>query len=345
MKIDYFETEKAVGKIIFHDITRIVKGETKEARFKKGHRITAKDVPVLLDMGKKHIYSIELEPGDIHEDEAGEKIARLLAGSGLELRGPSEGRINLIASRRGLLKIDVPTIDALNRLPDLVVSTFHTNSPVDRGENVVGVKVIPLVVQEESIHAVEEIVPPGRPAVNVLPYQKINLGVIITGSEVKEGRIKDGFASVVRGKTRYYGLEDPPLLYVEDKAEKIAAAIRQLIDGGSRLLVVTGGMSVDPDDVTPAGIRLTGAETVKYGAPVLPGAMFMLAYRGDIPIIGLPACALFYRATVFDVILPRILAGERLTAGDISKLGHGGLCRGCSSCRFPHCSFGKGGYC
>ncbi len=343
MKISYFETEKSIGKIICHDITKIEKGSFKGARFKKGHRITAEDVPVLLDLGKKHIYSIELEPGDLHEDDAGEKIARLLAGSGLQLEGPAEGRINLVSLQRGLLKVDIEQINALNNLPDVIASTIHTNSPVTQGEKVAGVKVIPLVVSKETIRQVEQVCPPGYPPVNVLPYHKINLGVIITGYEVKHGRIKDGFAPVIKEKAAYYGLDDPPLLYVEDDASQIAACIKQLIDQGCQIVIVTGGMSVDPDDVTPTGIKLAGAGLVKYGAPVLPGAMFMLSYLGEIPVIGLPACAMYFRTTVLDVLLPRILVGEKITARHIAELGHGGLCRGCSSCRFPNCSFGKGG--
>ncbi len=343
MKISNYKTEESIGKIICHDITKIEKGTFKGPRFKKGHRITAEDVPVLLDLGKRHIYSIELEPGDLHEDEAGEKIARMLAGSGLQLEGPSEGRINLVSLQRGLLKIDVEQINALNSLPEVVVSTIHTNSPVDKGEKVAGVKVIPLVVSDHTIRQVEQICSPGCYPLSVLQYYKISLGVIITGHEIKNGRIKDGFAPVIKGKAAYFGLDDPHLLYVDDDAPRIAAAINKLLEKGCRMVIVTGGMSVDPDDVTPTGIKLSGAELVKYGAPVLPGAMFMLSYLGEIPVIGLPACAMYFRTTILDVLLPRILTGEKITARHISKLGHGGLCRGCSPCRFPNCSFGKGG--
>ncbi len=343
MKINYLETEKSVGKIICHDITKIEKGTFKGARFKKGHRITEEDVSVLLDLGKKHIYSITLEPGDLHEDEAGEKIARLIAGSGLKLEGPSEGRINLVSLKRGVLKIDVEKLNALNALPEVVVSTIHTGSPVDRGELVAGVKVIPLVVSEETLRQVEQVCSPKNSVLSVRPYQKIKLGVIITGYEIKHGRIKDGFAPVIKEKAAYYGLDAPSLLYVDDNASQIAACIKQLTDQGCRVIIVTGGMSVDPDDVTPTGIRLAGALLVKYGAPVLPGAMFMLSYLDEAPVIGLPACAMYFRTTVLDVLLPRLLAGEKITARQIAELGHGGLCRGCRVCRFPNCSFGKGG--
>ncbi|HHX88039.1 MAG TPA: molybdopterin-binding protein [Firmicutes bacterium] len=344
MKISYFETEKSVGKIICHDITKIEKGSFKGARFKKGHRITKEDVPVLLDLGKKHIYSIELEPGDLHEDDAGEKIAQLLAGSGLQLEGPSEGRLNLVSLQRGLLKVDIEQVKALNSIPDVIVSTIHTNSPVDAGEKVAGIKVIPLVVSEKIIRQVEQACPPDCPPINVLPYRKVKLGVIITGYEIKQGRIKDGFAPVIKEKAAYYGLDEPPVIYVEDDAPWIASCIKQLLEKGCQMVIVTGGMSVDPDDVTPTGIKMAGAKLVKYGAPVLPGAMFMLAYLGETPVIGLPACAMYFRSTVLDVLLPRILAGEKISARHIAELGHGGLCRGCSSCRFPNCSFGKGGY-
>ena len=272
---------------------------------------------------------------------AGDKIARLLPVRGRAGR-PFRRAAKPGLRQKGLLKT-MWNRWSLNNLPEVVVSTLHTNSPVDVGEKVVGVKVIPLVVTDQTIGQVERICRPGLPAVNVLPYRKIHLGVIITGHEVKNGRIKDGFAPVVKEKAAYFGLEEPPLLYVEDDAAQIAACIGQLVDRGCQMVIVTGGMSVDPDDVTPTGIRLAGARLVKYGAPVLPGAMFMLSYLGEIPVIGLPACAMYFRTTVLDLLLPRLLVGEKITARQISALGHGGLCRGCRDCRFPGCSFGKGG--
>ncbi len=342
MKVCYLETEKSIGRVICHDITKIEKGAFKGALFKKGHCIREEDIKVLLDLGKKHIYSIEIEPGELHEDEAGVRIARALGGLGVDFDGPSEGRLNLKAEQRGLLKVDVSLLKEINNVADVTVATLHTNSPVEAGEKVAGAKVIPLVVAETVVQQVEVICARGKPVLSVLPYLKAKVGLVITGSEVIEGRIKDGFAAVLQQKAVFFGLDEPIVLYAEDDAVVIAARIGELLSRQCNLIVVTGGMSVDPDDVTPLGIKKAGADIVKYGAPVLPGAMFLLAYHGNVAVIGLPACAMYYSTTVLDILLPRIMAGKKVTAQDIVDLGHGGLCRRCEKCFYPHCSFGKG---
>ncbi|MEW5784594.1 MAG: molybdopterin-binding protein [Bacillota bacterium] len=343
MEIKLLKTEESVGRIICHDITRIEKGTFKGAAFKKGHCIREEDIPVLLDLGKNHIYALELDAGELHEDEAGQRVVTAVQGSGLEAKGPSEGRFNLVAAGRGLLKIDVTRLNRINEISDVIVSTLHSGVHVEKGESVAAVKVVPLVVPDALVRRVE-VVCAGEKIISILPYHNHRIGLVITGREVAEGRIKDGFAPVLFEKCRFYGLAEPAVRYAVDDAALIAGEINALLNDGCTFVIVTGGMSVDPDDVTPAAIRQTGAVLVKYGAPVLPGAMFLLAYKDDIPVIGLPACAMYYRTTVLDVIMPRLLAGEKVTAADIGNLGHGGLCRACEICRFPHCSFGKGGF-
>ncbi len=344
MKMYHLETEKAVGRIICHDITKIEKGVFKGALFKKGHRIRSEDVEPLLCLGKKHIYALELEAGELHEDDASRRIACALAGPGLEVGDPSEGRLDLSAARDGLLKIDVERLQRINSVPDVVVATLHSGTPVKAGEKVAGAKVIPLVVREETVEAVERICQERElPPLQVRPYLPLKLGGVITGREVVEGRVKDGFAPVLAQKAAAFNLAPPLIRFAGDDADLIAAAIGELLQEGCELVIVTGGMSVDPDDVTPAGIKKTGARVVKYGAPALPGAMFLLAYREGVPLIGLPACAMYFQNTVLDLLLPRLLAGEEVTAAEIAALGHGGLCRRCDTCFFPHCSFGKGG--
>lgn len=344
MKTQYLETEKSVGRVICHDITKIEKGAFKGALFKKGHRIDEEDVEILLSLGKKHIYALELEEGELHEDDAGNRIAHALAGSGVEISGPSEGRLDLVAVHRGVLKVDVARLQQINSVSDVVVATLHSGTPVEPGEKVAGAKVIPLVVREETVKAVEQISDEGVPPLQVLPYLPCKLGGVITGREVVEGRIKDGFAPVLAQKADRFRLAEPLIRFAGDDAELIAATIEELLWEGCNLIIITGGMSVDPDDVTPSGIKKTGAELVKYGAPALPGAMFLLAYKGQIPLIGLPACAMYFQNTVLDILLPRLLAGEKVTAAEIASLGHGGLCRRCGECFFPNCSFGKGGF-
>lgn len=342
MKSHYLETEKAVGKVLCHDMTQIVKGVYKGPRFKKGHVIRMEDVPTLLSMGKHHIQLMDLEPGELNEEEAGLRLAEAVTGSGLTIKGPSEGKYELIAAETGLLRVDAKTLLKINRVPQIAVVTLHNLTPVRKGEKVAGAKVVPLVIKERYVTRVEAYAKKAFPLITVKPYRKIKVGGVITGREVCEGRIDDGFGPILWKKTEAFGLEPPEFTYVTDDREKISQAIQNQLDNGCELVLVTGGMSVDPDDVTPAGIRMTGAKIIRYGAPVMPGAMFLMAYKGDIPIIGVPGCAMYSDTTILDLLLPRILTGEKITVDDIVRFGHGGLCRSCATCVYPVCSFGKG---
>ncbi|MEI7670900.1 MAG: molybdopterin-binding protein [Deltaproteobacteria bacterium] len=304
--------------------------------------IRKEDVEELLRMGKKHIALIELDPLELHEEEAGLRLAQALKGPGIILKGPSEGRFDLIAETRGLLKINTRSLMKINRIPRVVVATLHTMTPVLQGERVAGTKVVPLVIAEKVIQKVEMICAAAGPVLSVLPYRKLKVGAVITGREVYEGRIEDGFGPVLKEKCAFWGLEPPALVYCADDATKISAAINAHLSQGCELILATGGMSVDADDVTPLGIRKTGAKIIKYGAPVMPGAMFLMAYKDDCAIIGAPGCVMYASTTILDLLLPRVLAGERVTADEICRLGHGGLCRSCKVCLYPRCSFGKG---
>ncbi len=343
MKIQFLKTEKSVGQLICHDITKIEKGVFKGAIFKRGHRICTEDIETLLSLGKNHIYTLELEKGDLHEDEAGKRLAKALAGPGLVIGEPSEGRLNLSAADSGLLQIDTFRLRRINNIPDVVVATLHSGTPLESGETVAGAKVIPLVVNEKTVIAVEQICAEGPPPLQVKSYLPFKIGGIITGREVVEGRVKDGFAPVLAQKAAFFDQQEPIIRYCGDNADQISSIIEDLISEGCNMIIVTGGMSVDPDDVTPSAIKNTGAEIVKYGAPALPGAMFLLAYKCNIPLIGLPACAMYFQNTILDILLPRLMAGEKVTSEEIAALGHGGLCRRCENCTFPKCSFGKGG--
>jgi len=343
LKIQILETEKSVGQLICHDITKIEKGVFKGAIFKRGHRICTEDIETLLSLGKQHIYTLELEKGELHEDEAGKRLAKALTGPGLLIGEPSEGRLDLAAKHNGLLQIDVTRLQRINCVPDVVVATLHRGTPLTKGEKVAGAKVIPLVVNEKTVIAVEQICAEGPPPLQVKPFLPFKIGGIITGREVFEGRVKDGFAPVLAQKAAFFDQQEPIIRYCGDDADQISSIIENLIAEGCNMIIVTGGMSVDPDDVTPSGIKNTGAEIIKYGAPALPGAMFLLAYKDNIPLIGLPACAMYFQNTILDILLPRLMAGEKVTAEEIAALGHGGLCQRCENCTFPKCSFGKGG--
>jgi len=344
LKISYARTEDAAGKVLSHDVTRIVKGKCKGPAFKKGHVIKQEDIPLLLNIGKEHVCFLELAEDELHEDEAGLALAAIAAGENLVMEGPSEGKVDLVASTSGLLKINVEGLFRVNQLPDVIMASLHTNSPVKKGTHVAGTRVIPLAVKKEIIDAAEKIGSANGPLIRVQQYQPCKMGALITGREVYEGRIEDAFTPVLKEKAQSYELPEPLIEYAPDDAGFIAAKIKEMLDQGCSLVVVTGGMSVDADDVTPTGIRLSGAEVEKYGAPVLPGAMLLIAYHGRVPVVGVPACGMFFKTTVFDLVLPRLLAGEKIYSTDIAALGHGGFCRRCETCLYPDCSFGKGGF-
>lgn len=334
--------EDSVGLVLGHDLTRIVPGREKGPAFRRGQVIRLEDVPLLRDMGKEHVYVGEPVAGEVHEDEAAVRLARAVAGKGVELAGPREGRVNLVAVGEGLLRVRVAALHRLNGLGQLVVATLPGDRLVKGGEVVAGVRVLPLAVREEHLRRAERLGEGAGGLVEVESLPRRRVGVVVTGSEVYRGRIPDGFGPVVRGKVEALGSEVMGELRVPDDPAELAAAIRLLVAGGAELVVCTGGMSVDPDDRTPAGIRLAGAEVVVQGVPVLPGAMFMLAYLGRIAVVGLPGCAMYDRVTVFDLVLPRLLLGERLGRRYFARLGYGGLCRHCAECSYPACSFGLG---
>lgn len=342
MAIRKVRVEDAVGMVLGHDMTKIVPGEYKGPAFKKGHIIRAEDIPHLRDIGKDHIYLIELTAGQVHENEAVTRIARAVAGQGVVLAEPSEGRVNIRAAGDGLLKIDREAVTAINGVEHAVLSTLHGDRPVKSGDLLAAVKVVPLVVDAAMVASVEALAAASASGVvAVKPMRNLKIAAVITGNEVFHGRIQDRFAPVFAAKTAQYGATLQGVTYRPDDAEQIKAAILACKDQGADVIVASGGMSVDPDDVTPDAIRATGADVVTYGSPVLPGAMFMLAYLGDVAVMGMPACGMYSKTTVFDLVLPRVMAGERLTKADIAAMGYGGLCLSCRECVYPHCPFGK----
>jgi molybdenum cofactor synthesis domain-containing protein len=333
--------QDAVGMVLCHDVTRIIPGQHKGPAFKKGHIIASEDIELLLDMGKASVYVYDLAEGYLHEDDAAGRIASAAAGPGLQATSPSEGRVNLTASRSGLLKVNPAALRRINAVEDVVFATLHSNRLVGRGQAVGGTRIVPLVTREENVRQVESICRDHAPVIQVKALGAMSVGIVTTGSEVFHGRIEDKFGPVLHGK--FAELKCPVLgqVFVSDEPGRTSQAIRKFIDEGADMVAVTGGMSVDPDDRTPAAIRDTGARVITYGAPVFPGAMFLLAYLGAVPIVGLPGCVMYHRTSIFDLIVPRILAGETLTREDFIELGHGGFCSGCAKCGYPHCGFGK----
>jgi len=334
--------ENAVGTVLCHDITRIVPGGEKGPAFRRGHVVCEEDIPTLLDIGKAHLYVFDPADGYVHEDTAAVRLSRAAAGEGIAFSEPREGKVTLTAARDGLLCIDVEGLTRLNMIEDVSFGTIHRHQRVRPGRILAGTRVIPLVVPEEMMQQAEAACAEHHPVIEVRPFRPATVGVVTTGSEVFHGRIKDGFGPLLRSKFEDLGSRVLDQVFVSDIVGMTVDAITGLIDRGADFIAVTGGMSVDPDDQTPAAIRRTGAEVVTYGAPTYPGAMFMLAYLGDVPIVGLPGCVMYYKASIFDLVVPRLLTGERLTRRDIVALGHGGFCENCETCRYPACGFGKG---
>ena len=335
------DTRDAVGHVLCHDLTQIIPGVTKDARFRKGHIVAPEDIPVLLSMGKEHLYVWEKTPGMLHEDEAAERLRALCQNEHMHPTPVKEGKIELIADCDGLFQVDVDRLNALNDVEELMIATRHTNTAVRRGDKLAGTRIIPLVIREEVLQAAEERA--GKePLLSLTPWKLKTCGLITTGSEVAKGLIQDAFTPVIVDKLAACGITVTEHCLPGDDRAAITAAALDFHAKGVDLVLCTGGMSVDPDDRTPGAIRDTGAEIISYGAPVLPGAMFLLAYFADgTPILGLPGCVMYAKATVFDLVLPRIAAGVPISRRELKALGHGGLCLGCPECRYPVCPFGK----
>jgi molybdenum cofactor synthesis domain-containing protein len=333
---------EAIGMTLCHDMTRIIPGQQKNREFRRGDVITPGDVSRLRLLGKEHVYVWEQAPDHVHEDEAALRLARQAAGPGLAWKEPNQGKVNLTAQYDGLLKIRVDQLNRINRIENLAFATLHNNQVVKKGQVVAGAKIIPLTVHRSKLEEAEKICcQPPEHLLSVKPFQSLWTGIVTTGTEVYSGRITDGFGSLLRRKTAPFGARMIGQVIVPDNVDVIAEEIRRLVNEGAELILVTGGMSVDPDDVTPLAIKASGADVVFYGAPVLPGSMFMLAYQGHVPICGIPAGALFNKVTILDFILPRIFAGERIGREEIVLMGHGGLCQECLVCHYPNCTFGK----
>lgn len=336
------KTVDAVGHILCHDITQIIKDVKKGVAFKKGHMVTEEDIPVLLSIGKEHLYIWEKDENMLHENEAAQILYNICHNEFMEPSEIKEGKIEVIAGCDGVLKVDVDKLEEINSIDNIMIATRHNNYPIKKGDKLAGTRVIPLIIEKEIMEEVKKAAG-DVPLLSVRPYLHKKVGIITTGSEIFKGLIKDAFGPVIREKLSAYDVDVLGQVIVDDKTEDISKAIKDFLDKGADFIICTGGMSVDPDDVTPTAIKESGAKIITYGAPTLPGAMFLLAYMdNNIPVVGLPGCVMYASTTIFDVLLPRILTGEMITKRDVVKLGHGGLCLKCPVCTYPNCSFGKG---
>lgn len=339
------KTQDAVGHVLCHDITQIIKDVKKGTAFRKGHIVTEEDIPVLLSLGKDNLYIWEKTEGILHENEAAEYLRDICMNENMIQSEVKEGKIELIAEIDGLLKIDVDKLRAVNSLGEMMIATRHTNTTVKKGDKLVGTRIIPLLIEQEKMEKAKEVAG-DRPILSLIPFKKKKVGIVTTGNEVFYGRIKDTFGPVVAEKVKEFGADVIGQTIVNDDMEKITKAVEEFIEQGADMVLCTGGMSVDPDDKTPGAIKNTGARIVSYGAPVLPGAMMLLAYYEkdgrELPIVGLPGCVMYAKRTVFDLVLPRLMADDMVTSDDLAGLGLDGLCLSCDICTFPNCGFGKG---
>jgi len=334
-------TEDAVGQVLCHDITQIIKGVTKDAVFRKGHIITEEDIPVLLSVGKEHLYVWENDENMLHENDAAEILREICQGENMHPSEVKEGKIELIADVDGLLTIKRDRLLAVNSLGEMMIASRHGGTAVKKGDKICGTRVIPLVIEKEKMARAKEAAG-AEPIFNIIPFKAKNFGVITTGSEVFKGRIQDTFTPVIEEKLAEFGGKMTEHVILDDDHEKVTAAIKEMLDAGVDMVICTGGMSVDPDDRTPLAIKNSGAEIISYGSPVLPGAMFLLSYMQDgRPVLGLPGCVMYAKRTIFDLVLPFLVSDVRISASDLAAYGEGGLCLNCKVCTFPNCGFGK----
>ena len=338
------KTEDAVGSVLCHDLTQIIKGVTKDAVFRKGHIVQPEDIPVLLSIGKEHLYVWEADENMLHENDAARILCAICKNANMHESEVKEGKIELSATCEGLFKVDSKRLQLVNSFGQMMIATRHGNTPVKKGDKLAGTRIIPLVIEKEKMYSIQELCGE-EPILKLLPYKLKKDAVIATGSEIFTGRIKDTFTPVIEEKLAEYGVEVVFKQVLGDAPEAVTASIKTAIEEkGVELVCCTGGMSVDPDDRTPLAIKNTGAQIISYGAPVLPGAMFLLAYYGvnKVPIMGLPGCVMYSKRTIFDLVLPRVIACDYVTAEELAQLGEGGLCLNCPVCTYPACGFGKG---
>lgn len=333
------KVQDAIGMTLCHDITAMVDG-FKGAAFKRGHVITQEDIPRLLDIGKQHVFIWEENAGEIHEEDAARRLSQMTTVNGAHYGSISEGKVQLFADQDGMFRVDKALLAAVNRIGDITITTLPDHYPVKAGDRLASMRIVPLVTEERQIAEAEALCA-DKQLYDLRPFKPLKVGIIITGSEIYHGRIKDKFERVARAKLAHYPAEILGVHVCDDELDMIVGAGRTLLAEGAELLIFSGGMSVDPDDLTPSAIREMGAEIVSYGVPSQPGNMTLVAYLDQAALLGVPGAAISRPTTIFDVLLPQIFCGDPLTKDDLIRLGEGGLCQMCDSCHFPNCTFGR----
>lgn len=333
------KVQDAIGMTLCHDITAMVDG-FKGAAFKRGHVITQEDIPKLLDIGKQHVFIWEENAGEIHEEDAARRLSQMTTVDGAHYGSVSEGKVQMFADQDGMFRVDKALLAAVNRIGDITITTLPDHYPVKAGDRLASMRIVPLVTEERQIAEAEALCA-GKQLYDLRPFKPLKVGIIITGSEIYHGRIKDKFERVARAKLAHYPAEILGVHVCDDELDMIVGAGRALLAEGAELLIFSGGMSVDPDDLTPSAIREMGAEIISYGVPSQPGNMTLVAYLDQAALLGVPGAAISRPTTIFDVLLPQIFCGDPLTKDNLIRLGEGGLCQMCDNCHFPNCTFGR----
>ena len=333
--------QDAVGMALCHDVTGIRK-DFKGPVFRRGHVIRPEDVDTLLDLGKQHVFIWEDNAGEIHEEDAALRLSKLATVEQGSFTGPSEGKMVLSAQIPGLFRVNIPLLERINSIGDITIATLPDHYPVEVGAKLASMRIVPLVTQESQIETAERLCMESEtPLLELVPYRPTKVGIIITGSEVYTGRIQDLFQPVIRAKVAPFGAQVLGCTFCDDDLAMLEGAIAHYLEQGAQLIVMTGGMSVDPDDLTPTAIRNAGAQVISHGVPSQPGNMLMVSYLGDTAIVGVPGAAARLATTTFDVILPQLMTGRKLTKADLVRLGDGGFCQSCERCQWPNCTFGR----
>ena len=333
------KVQDAVGMELCHDITEM-NGNFKGAAFKRGHIIQQSDIAHMLRIGKDHVYVWEDRVGEIHEDDCARRLAAMAPVMGAHYTEPAEGKVLLFADQRGMLRVNRSLLNRINSIGDITICTLPDHYPVEAGGRLASMRIVPLVTKEPQIIEAEQLCQKER-LLELYPYRHKKVGVIITGNEIFHGRIPDQFEPVIRGKMARYPSEIVGITICEDDLTAIINAAKDHLACGADFLIFTGGMSVDPDDLTPTAIRQLGADIISYGVPAQPGNMTLVAYLGDIPVLGIPGAAIKLPTTVLDVLLPQIFAGIPIRREELWNLADGGLCQMCKVCHWPNCTFGR----
>ena len=331
--------EQAIGMELCHDITEMRDG-FKGAVFQRGHIIREEDIPKMLDVGKRTVFVWEENAGEIHEDDCARRMAAMCPVDNAHYTEPAEGKVLLFADQRGMFRVNRELLRRINSIGDITISTLPDHYPVEAGARLASMRIVPLVTKETQIIEAETLCQTQK-LLELLPYQPKKVGVVITGSEVYTGRIQDKFEPVVRAKMAHYPSQIVGVTICDDDLDMIVNAAKAHLANGADFLIFTGGMSVDPDDLTPTAVRQLGADIITHGVPAQPGNMTLVAYLGDVPVLGVPGAAISLPTTIFDVLLPQIFTGQKLTKQDLIQLADGGLCQMCKNCHWPNCTFGR----